>query len=137
MNPTSSQLRCLQPLSSGFMRLYLRQKGPKSTMDESYPSNAREIEGVRKIRARKIRFLLLFLLLPVNLLAHILIDYALISDYMEIITFLTLFILMLWAMISLAFTRCPRCNTSLFSTSAWGNPLSDRCFNCGLRFKYK
>ena len=106
-------------------------------MDELSPPSAIEIEGIKKIRARRNRFLVVFVLLPVNLLADLMIDYASISDHMEMVTFLTLFVLMLLTLISWAFSKCPRCNKSLFITSAQWNPLRAKCTNCGLRFKYK
>jgi len=106
-------------------------------MDELSPSSASEIEGIKKIRARRNRFLVVFVLLPVNLIVDLILDYASISDHMEMVTFLTLFVLMLLTLISWAFSKCPRCNKSLFITSAQWNPLRAKCTNCGLRFKYK
>lgn len=106
-------------------------------MNEPYPSSANEIEGVKKIIARRNRFLVLFGLLPVNLVADLMIDYASIYDRLEIFTFLTLFVLMLLALISWVFSTCPRCTKTLFITSAHWNPLREKCTNCGLKFKYK
>jgi len=104
-------------------------------MNESHPPSAGEIEGIKKIIARRNRFLVLFGLLPVNLIADLTLDYASISDHLEIFTFLTLFVLMLLAMTSWAFSKCPRCNKTLFTTSAQWNPLREKCTNCGLKFK--
>ena len=104
-------------------------------MNELHPSSAKEIEGVKKIIARRNRFLVLFVLLPVNLVADLMIDYASISDYLEIFTFFTLFVLMFLAMTSWAFSKCPRCAKTLFMTSAQWNPLREKCTNCGLKLK--
>lgn len=104
-------------------------------MDEPHPSSAREIEDAKKILARRNRFLVLLGLLPVNLIADLMLDYASIAHHLEIFTFLTIFGLMLLAMISWAFSKCPRCTKTLFSTSAQWNPRREKCANCGLKFK--
>jgi len=84
--------------------------------------------GLRRIRARRRRVLVLFIgFLPIVWLSSLVVSFGtvggiVIACYMGLLFF---------SAVLSGFSNCPRCGNT-FCMSSWANPFAQRCMNCGL-----